>query len=271
MLPLSLLSTATGQAMLIELKNGDTYNGKLVGADTWMNVNLEDVICTSRDGDRFWKLPQCYIRGNSIKYLRIPDEIIDMVAEEEESLNGRDKHERTPLHLASWAGHADVVGELLKEEGIEVRATAKDETSALHFACMRGNAEVASLLLAKGAKVNGATKKGATPLTMAAQKGEPSLVDLLLKRGADPLARTKKGETALDLAKTEVYDAIKEASAKSKEGKRRHQASPKSAAPVADAPAAGGATRKKEPGDEEAAKKKPKKPRITLSHLEDDE
>ena len=51
MLPLSLLSTATGQAMLIELKNGDTYNGKLVGADTWMNVNLEDVICTSRDGD----------------------------------------------------------------------------------------------------------------------------------------------------------------------------------------------------------------------------
>ena len=54
MLPLSLLSTATGQAMLIELKNGDTYNGKLVGADTWMNVNLEDVICTSRDGDRFW-------------------------------------------------------------------------------------------------------------------------------------------------------------------------------------------------------------------------
>ena len=90
MLPLSLLSTATGQAMLIELKNGDTYNGKLVGADTWMNVNLEDVICTSRDGDRFWKLPQCYIRGNSIKYLRIPDEIIDMVAEEEES---RKKHQ----------------------------------------------------------------------------------------------------------------------------------------------------------------------------------
>ena len=83
MLPLSLLSTATGQAMLIELKNGDTYNGKLVGADTWMNVNLEDVICTSRDGDRFWKLKECYIRGNSIKYLRIPDEIIDLVQEEE--------------------------------------------------------------------------------------------------------------------------------------------------------------------------------------------
>ena len=36
-----------------------------------------------QNGDRFWKLPECYIRGNSIKYLRIPDEIIDLVAEEE--------------------------------------------------------------------------------------------------------------------------------------------------------------------------------------------
>ena len=37
------------------------------------------MICTSRDGDRFWKLPECYIRGNSIKYLRIPEDVIDLV------------------------------------------------------------------------------------------------------------------------------------------------------------------------------------------------
>jgi len=34
--------------MLVELKNGDTYNGRLVNCDTWMNINLRDVICTSR-------------------------------------------------------------------------------------------------------------------------------------------------------------------------------------------------------------------------------
>mgnify|MGYP001794259509 CR=1 FL=1 len=39
------------------------------------------VIC-SQDGDKFWKMPECYIRGSTIKYLRIPDEIIDMVKEE---------------------------------------------------------------------------------------------------------------------------------------------------------------------------------------------
>ncbi|XP_027559045.1 U6 snRNA-associated Sm-like protein LSm4 isoform X2 [Neopelma chrysocephalum] len=35
-----------------------------------------------RDGDKFWRMPECYIRGSTIKYLRIPDEIIDMVKEE---------------------------------------------------------------------------------------------------------------------------------------------------------------------------------------------
>nr|XP_007144292.1 hypothetical protein PHAVU_007G144000g [Phaseolus vulgaris]ESW16286.1 hypothetical protein PHAVU_007G144000g [Phaseolus vulgaris] len=74
MLPLSLLKTAQGHPMLVELKNGETYNGHLVNCDTWMNIHLREVICTSKDGDRFWRMPECYIRGNTIKYLRVPDE-----------------------------------------------------------------------------------------------------------------------------------------------------------------------------------------------------
>lgn len=82
MLPLSLLKTAQNHPMLVELKNGETYNGNLVSCDNWMNINLKDVICTSRDGDKFWKMPECYIRGSTIKYLRLPDEVIDLVKEE---------------------------------------------------------------------------------------------------------------------------------------------------------------------------------------------
>ncbi|XP_014278287.1 U6 snRNA-associated Sm-like protein LSm4 [Halyomorpha halys] len=82
MLPLSLLRTAQNHPMLVELKNGETYNGHLVSCDNWMNINLREVICTSRDGDKFWRMPECYIRGSTIKYLRIPDEVIDMVKEE---------------------------------------------------------------------------------------------------------------------------------------------------------------------------------------------
>ncbi|KAK9160925.1 hypothetical protein Syun_007266 [Stephania yunnanensis] len=69
MLPLSLLKTAQGHPMLVELKNGETYNGHLVNCDTWMNIHLRE------DGDRFWRMPECYIRGNTIKYLRVPDEV----------------------------------------------------------------------------------------------------------------------------------------------------------------------------------------------------
>ncbi|XP_015752715.1 PREDICTED: U6 snRNA-associated Sm-like protein LSm4 [Acropora digitifera] len=81
-LPLSLLRTAQNHPMLVELKNGETYNGHLVSCDNWMNINLREVICTSRDGDRFWRIPECYVRGSNIKYLRIPDEVIDMVKDE---------------------------------------------------------------------------------------------------------------------------------------------------------------------------------------------
>lgn len=75
MLPLSLLRTAQNHPMLVELKNGETYNGHLVSCDNWMNINLREVICTSRDGDRFWRMSECYVRGSTIKYLRIPDEV----------------------------------------------------------------------------------------------------------------------------------------------------------------------------------------------------
>lgn len=82
-LPLSLLKTATGSPLLVELKDGDTYNGRLVSCDAWMNMNLQDVICTSKDGDRFWKLPTCYIRGSAVKYLRLPPDLLEKAREEE--------------------------------------------------------------------------------------------------------------------------------------------------------------------------------------------
>lgn len=68
--------------MLVELKNGETYNGTLVSCDTWMNVHLKEVICTSKDGDRFWRMAECYVRGNTIKYICVPDDVLDKVQEE---------------------------------------------------------------------------------------------------------------------------------------------------------------------------------------------
>jgi len=29
----------------------------------------------AQDGDRFWRMAMCYVRGNTIKYLRVPEAV----------------------------------------------------------------------------------------------------------------------------------------------------------------------------------------------------
>jgi U6 snRNA-associated Sm-like protein LSm4 len=52
--------------MLVELKNGETLNGHLVNCDTYMNLTLKEVVQTSPEGDKFFRLPECYVRGNNV-------------------------------------------------------------------------------------------------------------------------------------------------------------------------------------------------------------
>ncbi|KAF2502315.1 Sm-like ribonucleoprotein [Lophium mytilinum] len=83
MLPLGLLTAAQGHAMLVELKNGETLNGHLVSCDTWMNLTLKEVVQTSSDGDKFFRIAEVYVRGNNIKYMRVSDDIVDIVKEQQ--------------------------------------------------------------------------------------------------------------------------------------------------------------------------------------------
>ena len=60
--------------MLVELKNGETLNGHLVNCDTWMNLTLKEVVHTNPDGDKFFRLPEVYVRGNNVRvHLRASD------------------------------------------------------------------------------------------------------------------------------------------------------------------------------------------------------
>ncbi|TAQ89968.1 hypothetical protein B7494_g1702 [Chlorociboria aeruginascens] len=83
-LPLGLLVAAQGSPMLVELKNGETLNGHLVTCDTWMNLTLKEVIQTSPEGDRFFRLPEVYVKGNNIKFLQMPNEVIDNVKDQQQ-------------------------------------------------------------------------------------------------------------------------------------------------------------------------------------------
>ncbi|CAD1812795.1 LSM domain family protein [Candida parapsilosis] len=98
MLPLYLLTAAKNQPILVELKTGETYNGNLTNCDSWMNLTLHDVIQTNADGDEFAKIAEIYIKGMHIKYLRIPDQIMDRVKEQQQMYHQQQQHHQHHHH-----------------------------------------------------------------------------------------------------------------------------------------------------------------------------
>ncbi|KAI9298802.1 Sm-like ribonucleoprotein [Neoconidiobolus thromboides FSU 785] len=76
-LPLGLLHSAEGHPAMVELKNGETFNGHLINCDSFMNLTLREVIQTSADGSRFWRLPECFLKGYNIKTIRVPDNVLE--------------------------------------------------------------------------------------------------------------------------------------------------------------------------------------------------
>ncbi|KOB60008.1 hypothetical protein PFHG_01772 [Plasmodium falciparum HB3] len=80
--PLTLLKCSQNSTVMVELKNGETYSGFLVFCDRFMNLHMKNIICPSKAGDKFWKISECYVRGNSIKYIRVQDQAIEQAIEE---------------------------------------------------------------------------------------------------------------------------------------------------------------------------------------------
>ena len=88
--------------------------------------------------------------------------------------------------------------------------------SALHFAVWKGQANIAALLIEKGADVNAQTsgppgrggESGWTVLHWAVASGRVDVVTLLLKKGADPLITNNKGKTPLRIAQDSGHTTI---------------------------------------------------------------
>lgn len=98
----------------------------------------------------------------------------------------KDDLQRTPLHLAAYTDHADVVKLLKsKEEGhvrIDVNATAKFGITPLHLAIVRDAISVAEILLAEQSVDRMAqTEDLLNILHMAADKGHHNIVSLLAR------------------------------------------------------------------------------------------
>ncbi len=105
-----------------------------------------------------------------------------------------------PVANAVMRGDAAEVRAMLRA-GADVNAAQGDGMTALHWAAMKGQADIATMLLYAGANHGATTRLGGyTPLHLAARAGSAPIVDALVTAGANVTATSSSGTTALMLA-----------------------------------------------------------------------
>ncbi|MBU3617445.1 ankyrin repeat domain-containing protein [Polynucleobacter sp. JS-Polo-80-F4] len=107
------------------------------------------------------------------------------------------KFGETPLMIASIDGNLPVVKALVQGRKAKIDHIG---WTPLHYACAKGNLEIAQYLITNGAIIDSVSPSNTTPLMMAVQSGNEQLVKLLLDKGADLQLRNSLGLTAIDIA-----------------------------------------------------------------------
>ncbi|MFC1652086.1 ankyrin repeat domain-containing protein [Planctomycetota bacterium] len=120
----------------------------------------------------------------------------------------------TALHRAAIRGNSDIA-ELLLVKGSNVNAKDSSGTTSLHYVSERGHEDLVRLLISKGANVNSRDGRGRAPLHLAVGGGRKGVVGLLIASGADLNAKNTRGRTPLDLARrrgnTEIAEILTKA------------------------------------------------------------
>ena len=134
-----------------------------------------------------------------------------LIAGHPEHVNSQGGYEETPMHVAAFEGHADILS-LLLEHGAVLEGRGKFNMTPLHRASWFKKLEAVQRLLDHGANVNARDEEDWTPLYCAARKNNNiQVVRLLLERGADVNAPDKYGWTPSQIAvKEEVEQEVVE-------------------------------------------------------------
>ena len=106
----------------------------------------------------------------------------------------------SPIAEAAARGDREAVRALLKKAA-DVNAAQGDGMTALHWAAMNGDLELAEMLIVAGANVRATTRLGAyTPLYLASQQGQAPIIQALIAAGADLHSGTPNGTSPLMVA-----------------------------------------------------------------------
>lgn len=113
------------------------------------------------------------------------------------------------LGLACYLRQADVA-RLLLDRGADPNQAAANaaKVAPLHAAVAADAPAIAAMLLDAGADIDARQQMDYTPLMGAAANARLALLDLLLARGADPSLRTADGKSAADLARDHGHEEV---------------------------------------------------------------
>ena len=107
----------------------------------------------------------------------------------------------TPIGLAAFFGHHDVVLSLLKKGADPNRAANNPlKVNALHAAVSKNSYDTVAMLIEYGANVNQEQQSGIIPLHAAAHNGNLDLVKLLITNGADKNLKSDDGKDVISYA-----------------------------------------------------------------------
>lgn len=139
------------------------------------------------------------VRGNNLELARF---LLDNHA----NPNRRNRYGDTALMLATLGGHAALAKRLL-DHGADPNTPG---WTALHYAAFENRPQIASLLLAAGARINAVAPNGSTALMLAAKRGHLEMVRLLVGAGAELNEIDQDEGTALDMARKANHAQIVE-------------------------------------------------------------
>lgn len=109
------------------------------------------------------------------------------------------------LHEAIEGGHTDYAA-VLVNHGASVDAEDEELCTPLHIAAKQDSAEIAQLLLQKGANME---SPSITPLCLAAMRGSAAVVEVLMLAGADPHGVTELSSLSpFDAAADRGHDGV---------------------------------------------------------------
>ncbi|KAJ4425834.1 hypothetical protein ANN_27460 [Periplaneta americana] len=121
-------------------------------------------------------------------------------------LETKDSDYKTPLSWAAYKGDLEMVS-LLVEKGADVNVYDAWKLTPLYYAITGCHLNVVQFLIENGADVNACNNNGDSPITVAAEQGNVDVVKLLMDKGADVNACNNFGASVIFSAKRGVGES----------------------------------------------------------------